>query len=203
MALRVVLGAVLASAVMFIWGAVFWMLLPNQFAVTRSLPTEKQIAVTEVLKTQLTADGAYWLPSPDEAQDRADNPNSPFMQRHRQGPVVQIMYHMSGIEPMSPAVLGMGFMHNLVCNLFVAVLIVWLRATLCCFGSRATFAVSLGLFSGLWVEVRQVIWMHYPLDYQLFCVAYDVSTWLLGGLVLAAIVRTKKDELAQLSCPKT
>lgn len=106
MALRVVLGAVLASVVMFVWGAVFWMLLPAQFAVTRSLPTDKQVAVAEVLKTQLTADGAYWLPSPDEAQDRADDENSPFMQRHRQGPVVQIMYRQSGIEPMSHVVLA-------------------------------------------------------------------------------------------------
>lgn len=200
MAFRVTAAALLASIGMFVWGAVFWMVLPIQFDAARRLTTDQQIAVVESLKPLLPADGAYWIPSADQAVDQADDPNAPWIQRHKQGPIIQIMYRQSGLDPMNPVQLVVGFVHTLICNILVATLLAWLRKSFCCYGARLTFVVALGLFAGLWVEIRQVVWLSYPLDYQLFNTAYDLSAWLVGGLILAAVVKAKPSDVVALKC---
>jgi hypothetical protein len=52
----------------------------------------------------------------------------------------------------------------------------------------------------LWVEMRTVIWMYEPLDYQLFSAFYDISAWLVAGLVLAAVVKAPRDALTAPTC---
>ena len=200
MAFRVALAALLASIGMFVWGAFFWMVLPGQFGVSRMLPTDKQVAVIESLKPLLARDGAYWIPSADPDVDKPDDPNASWIQRHKQGPIIQIMYRQSGLDPMNPAQLVVGFVHTLICNILVATLLAWLRKSFCCYGARLTFVVGLGLFAGLWVEIRQVVWMSYPLDYQLFNTAYDLSAWLVGGLILAAVVKAKPTDVVAPKC---
>lgn len=189
MAKRIILGAVIAAIAMFFWGAFYWMVLPNVFDISVTLPTAAQTSVTDALKPHLKDSGVYFVPSPVEGEDKADDPNSPWMKRHQQGPVAQIFYQAAGVDPMAGSTLGLGFIHTLLCTLFVATLLALLKKSFCCFWARWAFVIGMGLFVGVWGELRQVIWMYHSFGYEFFNACYDVSTWTIGGAILAAIVK--------------
>lgn len=186
---RVVIGTLLTAPIMFVWGALYWMVLPLPFDVLRPLSTDRQIRLGEQLNEQLTRDGVYSLPIPEEGVDKPDDVNSPFMQRHRSGPLVFIAYRRAGLPPMAGSVFALGFLHDLVCAAFMAGMLAFLAPILCCYGSRVALTTSLGVFAALWTEGLSWIWMHFPLDYQVFNGVYHATTWLVAGLVLGAIVK--------------
>lgn len=200
MFLRIALGTLLSSIAMFVWGAIYWTALFLPMNVTRNLSTEQQGTLIEALQPHLTSDGVYFVPSPDPAIDESDDAAATWIKRHQQGPIAQIRYRRSGIDPMSPKTLIAGFIHNLACTGFVAWLLASLRRSFCCYAARLGFVVGMGFFAGLWVEMRTVIWMYEPLDYQLFSAFYDISAWLVAGLVLAAVVKAPRDALTAPTC---
>lgn len=200
MALRVMSGAVLAAIAMFFWGAFYWVFLGNVLAVDITLPTADQVAIAESLKPTLRQSGVYWIPHPVEGDDRDDDPNSPWIVRHQQGPVAHIFYQTQGIDPMSNSTLGLGFLHTLVCALFVGGLLAVLKTSLCCYRTRWGFVIGLGVFVGIWGEMRQVIWMYHSFRYELFNACYDISSWMIGGAILAAIVKVPKPKTDVTEC---
>lgn len=200
MALRVVLGAILAAVAMFFWGAFYWMVLPTPLDVAISLPTADQVAVAAALKPVMKQSGVYWIPAPEEGVDNGDDPNSPWIVRHRQGPVAHFFYQSQGIDPLAGSTLGIGFLHTFVCALFVGSLLAILKAALCCYRARWGFVMGLGLFVGVWGELRQVIWMYHSLWYELFNACYDISAWAIGGAILASIVKTPKPKMDVTVC---
>ena len=180
---RIVLGAVLAAAALFVWGALFWMVLPFGDWVLKPLPNDE--AVTKALNDNLPANGVYIFPG----WDQASGPEAleAAMAKHRRGPIGQIIYAREGAEPMAPGTFLAGYLQMLASALLAAVL---LRAAApASFLARVAFAAALGLFAVVTVDVSNVIWFRHPWSMVALNGAYNLGGWLLAGLVLGAFVR--------------
>lgn len=193
---RVAIGAVLSAVAMFMWGYFYWGILPLQSGVWQESTTADQLALSEALGKHLADDGVYFLPWPEEGVDDQSDPNSPFYKRRKDGPLVHIYYQRAGAEPMAPATFAFGFLHVLVANIFLACLLAILKNGFCCFGARVAFVAGIGSFAGFWIEMSHPIWFHHPLSYALFSWGYHISVWLIGGLILGALVKVPKAKAA-------
>lgn len=189
MFLRVILGAFLAAVVMFIWGAIWWMVLPFAFYVMHPLPKGDEVARS--VKETVPESGFYLHPWVDQKQHDDPATMEEFMRKHREGPLLQIVVIREGVEPMDPKIFGQGFGHYFVSALLAGILLA--MAKLPSYGSRVGYVFLLGLFAAL-IWLLNVIWMHHPWQFPMFSAANTVTSWLLAGFVLAAVVRPTATE---------
>ena len=77
-------------------------------------------------------------------------------------------------------------------SLVAALLLALAQPVLESFGRRAAFVFGLGVFAALAVRPSDVIWWHLPWSQALHGAVYDGLTWLIGALVLAAIVHPSR-----------
>ncbi len=190
--LRLLIGSLLAAVVLFAWGAVFWGVSPLPFAVMRAVPNDE--VVVEVLKKNLPASGVYLSPFPDEERYGADRAEAEkaFLERHRQGPLVQITYRKDGLDAQGPAVFAAGFVHMLVSSLLVGGLLMLALPGLGGYASRVLFVFLAGVFASVTVTLSTPIWFHHPWQFPLLNALYHATNWLLAGFVLGAVIRPRK-----------
>lgn len=196
---QVVIGAVVSAIAMFMWGWFYWTVLPMPVGIWKKQTTAEQVALANDLVKHLKEDGVYFLPRPEEGVDDESDPASPFYTRHKEGPLAHIYYQKAGSDPMAPATFAFGFLHVLVANVMLAVLLASMRKSFCCYAARVAFVAGIGLFAGFWIEMSRPIWFHHPLQYAVFSWGYHISVWLIGGLILGAIVKLKADNLASVA----
>jgi hypothetical protein len=190
--LRIALSAVLGAVVCFAWNWAAWMATPLHDGAIRPFPDERLFMAA--LRQQALATGVYVYPTPaqpaaDADQATRDQLRREFEERHRAGPMVAVFYASGGTEPMSPAVLAIGFAINLLGATISALLVaVGARAGLGYLG-RAEIVAGLGLFlavvghGGLWN------WMRFPAEWTVPMMVDVLIAWTLVGLVQAAIIR--------------
>jgi hypothetical protein len=177
--LRWVLGAVGAAVVMFLWGFVYWGLLPFGAASIHSLPNED--AVRAALRAGNLPTGVYYLPKMG---------TDPAAEAHSlEGPIVKLYYRAEGGPPMSPARMGLGWLHGLVAALLAGYLLATVTGVMNTFPRRLAFVFALGLFGSFTMVLGDAIWWHHPLGFQLTQFGYHAVNWLLAGLVLAAVIK--------------
>jgi hypothetical protein len=193
MFLRVLLGALLAAVVLFVWGAVFWMALPFASAVMHPLPNGD--ALVRTLKESLPRSGVYLFPWPDETNTAAADPATgecDFVKKHREGPLVQLTYRTDGLDPMSAQTLLIGFGHLFVSALIAGGLLAAALPGLRSYGARVLFVFLLGVFASVAVDLAGPIWFHHPWEFPLMMAGFDTVNWLLAGLVLPWVIRPAK-----------
>jgi len=190
MAIRLVVGAVLSAVVLFGWGAVYWMALPFGQHMFGRLPDEA--AVADALARQDVESGTYIVPYCDCQTMRSDPEVKAAMEkRHREGPLMQIIYRKEGIDVMNPKVFALGFGQLLASSLLVAFLLALAAPSLPGFPTRVLFVVLLGAFASLSVTLADPIWYHHPWKFALMKAGFQVAGWLPAGAVLGAVIRPR------------
>src|SRR5262249_33656674 len=115
---RVIVASLLAAVVLFVWGAVWWMALPFAGWAMKPMPNEE--AVVAALKTGLPDSGTYFSPYGD--QNATPEQEAALLERHRQGPLAQVIYIKDGVDPMAPAAFAVGFVQIVLTTLAAGVL---------------------------------------------------------------------------------
>jgi hypothetical protein len=185
---RVVVAALLSAVVLFLWGFVFWTVLPFSNMVLKPLPSEE--AVVQALKDNVPETGVYFFPfceecSSPEAQEEA-------MKRHREGPIAQVIYRKDGVDAMSPTVFAGGFSHMFLSALLVGLLLKIASPTLPAFFARFVFVVLLGVFAAVWVCLADGIWFHHPWQFPVLQAGYNAGGWLVAALPMALVIRPRE-----------
>ncbi|MFQ5724614.1 MAG: hypothetical protein ACE5G6_08970, partial [Terriglobia bacterium] len=139
---RLTLGALAGGVVLFLWGFIFWTILPFGHWSVSALPNEQ--AVIETLRKAETPSGTYYFPAPPEGGDVTD---PEYVQKHSKGPVGHLFYRAEGIDPNSPFTLLQGFFHFLLSALLVALLMKPALPQLGSYGLRVGYIWLLGLFA--------------------------------------------------------
>jgi hypothetical protein len=182
---RVIVASLLAAVVLFVWGAVWWMALPFADWAMRPVPNEE--AVIAALKTSLPESGTYFSPYRD--QNATPEQDAALMERHRQGPLAQVIYLKDGMDPKAPAAFAVGFVQILLSTLVAGVLLRLAAPALRSYLERAGFVVLLALFAVVALNLADIIWFHYPWAYPVMRSGFVLSGWVLAALVLGAVVR--------------
>ena len=176
---RLLIGSVLASLAVFLWGWMFW-----NGPLTSAVYTEilDQDTVANDLLAQLRSTGVYFLPyDPHDWQDT--------MERQRRGPVATIHFRREGVEPQSPGILVRGFLHVLISVVILAFALRMAASALPRYADRMRFTALLALAAAVFANLDQPIWWHQTWGFHLVNAFYDFSAWLIAGLFLAAFIQ--------------
>ncbi len=172
---QVVLGSLLASLAMFVWGFVFWGV--NPWAPIDS--PDDDAALREVLVSALRGPGVYFVPS-FGSDDFASN--------HVAGPIARIFYQPDGAPVMEPSIFVFHFVHIFVIALLLSFLLAFAGAYAASYRRKVMVVVVAGLAAAIWSNGGEVIWFYSPWAHHLNVMVYDFMAFLLAGLILARFV---------------
>ncbi len=188
---RIVLGGIAGGVVLFVWGAVAWMVLPLHTPTLKTFPNED--AVRTVLRETVKEPGFYYFPGYPYGQSMSKEEEAAamraFEQKHRAGPLGIMVYRSQGAEPMETGAFVTGFILQVAVALVAAWLLSLAAGNLTSYGARVQFVTVLGAFAALAVDLQYWNWLSFPTDYTIGMVADHVIGWFLAGLALAAIVK--------------
>jgi hypothetical protein len=184
------LGSVIAAVALFLWGFVYWAASPIPYTALKTAADDA--AAGQALLEHFPQSGTYRVPNPV-------NPDMNEMNAlHRQGPVAMVDIDVDGAEPVSPGVMLAGFVHMLITTLMISLLMRLTGNSLATYGDRVLFVFLAGVIVAFWTRISDVIWWGLGLPWQMYNAIYDVSAWLIAGLILAKFVGPKKSTAAHL-----
>jgi len=173
------LGGVLGGVLVFIWGAISWMVLPWHAATMKKFSNEDVVAVT--LQAYAPEPGVYVLPN--AGGGKTPEEKRALMQEAEramaEGPIV-----FASIQGPSQ---GMGKQMGLGTQILAAMLITWivLQAGLASFGGRLALVLAFAVAASLVGIVPNWIWWGFSTDFTLVGIADMLIGWALGGLAIA------------------
>jgi len=176
---KMILAVVLATLAIFVWGAAFWMNpLPNRLF----METGADEALQDLMREKMPESGIYMLPS--SHLDKAE-----MTRLCSRGPLAMIFYHSDGMTGMSLSSLVTSALHDLFSVIFLALLMYMVRGSLATYRSRVLFAGLAGFAMAFFSDLTGAIWFFHPWGWALTVLLYDVTIWIVAGLVLAAYIR--------------
>jgi hypothetical protein len=182
---RVLLGVVLGAVALFIWGFMFWGLLPIPTSIFRTFSDEA--AVAEALKSNAPEPGVYTVPDASlMGRDAAE-----YTSRHESGPVAMVFIHPAGLSVMPPSMMVKGFLNMLASVFLMALLLGMAAPALGTYSRRVGFVFLAGLVSVVFIDLGQPVWWRHTWDYWLANAVYHAVGALIVGLVLARFQHRK------------
>jgi len=190
MAIRLLIGAILAAIVMFVWGGAFWTVLATQVDVMRPADPD----VYKAMVSHDTENGEYFYPMPPPLGAGEDTLKA-YKDKRKSGPLMEISYRNEG-APGDAAFFGLGFLHLLALGIIAGFLLMMAVKALPTYLSRVGFVLMLGIFASAAIDVEKVVWMMHPWKFQTMLAVYHVSSWVLAGIILGAIIRPPREAKA-------
>ncbi|GIK19783.1 MAG: hypothetical protein DYG93_09215 [Leptolyngbya sp. PLA2] len=191
MAVRVVGGALVGAVVAFMWGFVFWTVLPfSDQAITR---VADEGALSESLRQHVGASGAYALPYPDHHEgmtaEQKKMADTIWKGKHEMGPVALLFYSQDGVSTEDPLTFARGFLIALLASFLLAAVSAAAAQRGVPYGRRVALILSIALFAALTSHAMQWNWFYLPMRYSITMFAELVVGWTLAGLAIAAIAQ--------------
>lgn len=183
----IILATVLSSIVAFIFGMMSWMVLPFHNMTIDEIPNYSEFQ--QLIYDKIPATGSYHMPSvPMDHEDLMGE----MTRLHEEGPIGILFIHKESTSPMSPSVMVMGFVNNML----VALIISYIMAVWCLTGSptyiqRVVFSALIGVAGAIQSWAAMWNWMYVEWDYALVMGLDIIIMWTLGGLVIAAFIKPK------------
>ncbi len=181
------LGSLVSAAVLMAWGFVFWMGLPLADAVLRPLPDGDRFAAA--LADSIAESGVYMHPAPPRENEGDPQADEEFLEKHAQGPLVQVIFRREGIAVTDPTVYILGFVQFFAMSLVLGVLLSMVSGSLPRYIHRIGVAVLVGVFGIVAVRLADSIWFHHPWPYFALLAAFEMGQALIAGLVMGSFVR--------------
>jgi hypothetical protein len=181
--MRILIAGIAGGLIMFMWSAFSHMVLQVGDAGLKSLPNEA--AVISNLKANVPEPGMYFVPGMDMTKTYTAEEQAAWTERYTAGPNALLIYHPTGVSPMSASQLGGEFLSNVLAAVLVAFLFTWMVPS---FAKRVAFAGLIGLISWLSISFSYWNWYRFPGEFISSELVDQVAGWLLAGLVMAFIV---------------
>jgi len=189
---RVILGAILAGAAVFIWGMVSHMLLPIGEVGVKMMPNET--AVVEKMKENITAPGVYLFPGYDTNQPSSKEAEKAWAQKYEAGPNGFLVYQPQGTAPLNP----FSFLWELLASMMGALLagFIVFKSGAERYWCKVGTVTFMGLFAWITISIPYWNWYRFPGNFTFSQGIDEVVGWFVAGLVIAWIVKPKTPEEA-------
>ena len=186
MAKRIVLAGLAAGFVLFVWESIAHMALPLGEAGIR--PLDNEAAMLAAIKANVRQDGFYFFPDPMMAgtpeQQKAGQ------QKMLAGPVGIMIVHPNGDTGITPMRLGLQAVFDIL-SMMLAGFVLSRAVMVKGMGARVGLVATLALLPMLRTELPQWNWYGFPVQYTCSQLAMHVVGFVLGGLVLAKMIRAE------------
>lgn len=180
MSRRLLIGALLAGLVVFLWSGVSHMLLPWWNTTTRGFNNEE--ALGAALMAGAEGDGIYILPDPNAVMDD-EAAHEAAMERTKRGPVAFVALTSGGMDPASPRAFILQIIFDILAALLLARLISCLGPQ--AFSVRLRMVVVIAVIAGLMIHLPNWAWYGFGGSFTAVAMIDLAVGWFLGGLVLA------------------
>ncbi len=181
---RIILTSLLCSVAIFMFGFVYWAMIPAPEWALKSIPKEKLAAFN--IAAQSLESGTYISPGP---QPMPGETAEEHLARMKAGPIVVISLDADGGDMPDTKGLAEGFAHGWLAAILMAILLSMAAPALCTFKSRFCFVFLAGFFASFWSEIGDSIWWHRSCGSTTWYMLYDVGAWLLAAVILATLIR--------------
>jgi hypothetical protein len=184
---KVLIGALCAGVVVFIWGAISHMATPIGTMGIRQIPGEEKVVAA--MKDSIRDPGFYFFPGRDMSEAASASEEAAYTAKVRQGPTGVLVITPGGRDSMSPGQLLTELGSSIAAALLAAVVLTQVRSG---YLGRVLVVTLMGTFAFLSINVSYWNWFGFPTDYTIGAALDEIIGWFLGALVLAAIVRPAK-----------
>ncbi|MFN0277400.1 MAG: hypothetical protein ACKVRN_02245 [Pyrinomonadaceae bacterium] len=184
--MRLIIAAVLAGIVMFIWGAFSHMVLGIGSAGMKPMPNEAVVA--PAMKTNISEPGVYVVPWMDDLHNATEEQQAAFAAKYKEGPTAFLIYHPTGEDLMSMKQFGVELGSNIAAALVVGMILLLGAVS---FSRGVTIATLVGLAGWLSINVSYWNWYRFPTNFVTPELIDQTVGWLLSGFVLAFILRRR------------
>lgn len=174
--MRIIWGSVAGGFVVFIWGAVSWMMLPFHHATLKTFTNEP--AVASIIGINATTPGVYLLPAPHHDVTEQHKPTKPF---------VFAVVRPEGMTPGDPVYYLRGLLTE-IAGAFVLGLVL-LAAPGLDYWRRVRLVVLTALAAAALVRLPDWTWWGFSTAFTVLGAVDLLVGWFLGGLVIAKFVR--------------
>lgn len=178
----VITASIVGAVVLFLFGFVYWGLLPTTQRVFDGATDEAELAAA--IRSNVPEPGVYMIPGPSVFSDQ-----EAFSTQHEEGPVVMMFVHPDGLPVMPASMMIGGFFNNLIAILIMAVLLLMVAPALPTYGSRVTAVVLAALAMVVLADLGDPVWWRHTWGFYVAQAVYHAVGWLLVGLVLAYFIR--------------
>ena len=167
-------AGILGGIIVFLWGAISWMVLPWHMTTLHSFSDEK--AVADVILSNTPQSGMYILPMMGAQQETTVQKPFLFASIVTEG----IPYSMA-----IPMIIG------LIMQIITAILIAWMltKTSGLSYVERVGFVVIFALAAGIVTYGMSWNWYGFSTDYTLIAFADLLIGWFFAGLVLAKLCK--------------
>lgn len=176
----VIVGALVAAVVLFVYQAMSWMVLPIHANTLKYTP--QQDSILAVLTANLNEDGVYAIPNlpPGSTQEQYEAFDKSMM-----GKPSALVHFDTRYEGMMASQFVWGFVLNFVAALIVGYLMWTARGVLAGFGARLLLALGFGVVTVFQSSLMMANWWQTPWHYLSGEIIDHIAGWLLAGLWLA------------------
>jgi hypothetical protein len=108
---------------------------------------------------------------------------------HNRGPIATVHILREGRAVMEGSVFLFGFLHELITVILIALLMKMVIPALQSYRNRLGFVTLAGVASAFFTNVGNPVWWYHPWGWYFFTATYDVSAWVVVGLVLAKFIK--------------
>ena len=182
---RGILAALAGAVLMFIWGALTWMVL--------HLYPHDGFKNSEVVSASLKASdaetGIYWVPAPPDTDDRESAEFKDFARKLEDGPRAMVIYNAEGMAADDFMFMVKGFL-ALLASCFVAALMLD-RAAIGNLAGRVLFCTTIGVIIALYSDGSNWAFFNYPQGWTIMSMIDHVVSWTLAGIAMGVIMKPK------------
>lgn len=191
---KVLVSGVVAGIALFMWGFLTHMVIPLGETGFNYLPQDKEQQVLAATQAVIKEPGLYILPGYDRSKtgEELNEELEGWMKSYEEGPNAFLVYHPTGIVPMSPATLGI----QLLCDLGTGVILAFVVSLIAQqgMGTKVGAVIMIGILTFLETDMPYANWWRFPTDYTAAQLLDKVGGLLIIGLILAAMIRKKPEE---------
>jgi hypothetical protein len=185
---RLLWGAACSAVGMMAWYVVFWVLSPIPGGVFKALPDEN--AVVRVLRDTQLVTGVYRFPGLHEGQAM----DGAYFEKHKAGPIGQIIYRREGVNPYTPTVFLLGLVHFFLASLLATGLLLLVVPALPTYRRRLLFLCLVGLLGAFTLDFADPIRWHQPWGFHVYAALFDAVNGLVSAAILAWFVDPSRQE---------
>jgi hypothetical protein len=185
-----ILGTILGGLVAFLWSSVSWEVLTWHEKTLLTFHDEDDVAT--VVAGHTTQSGTYLLPGGPSREgmtrEQKKAAEAAQMQKMQKGPVMFAAVRREGFGSYSR-----GLITQVLCELAAAFLLTWLllQTRGLSYGRRVAFLAVAGLAAGVIADLSNWNWWGFSGTYTAVNVVDYTLTWLLAGLVIAAVAKPR------------
>ena len=185
--MRLIIAAIVGGLVMFFWGAFSHMVLQLGDTQIKALPNEA--AVVAAMKANITEPGFYLVPGMENMHSATEEQQKAWEEKYKAGPTAIVIYRPTGGEVMSAKQLLFELGSNIVAALFVAYILSMMIPS---FTKRVAAAALIGLSGWISINLSYWNWYGFPASFVGFEAIDQFVGWLLVGIAIAFIIRSKE-----------